>query len=158
MLGVRSEWPHAARLEVGAIGLIHLQVEHIIGDQGEKAIARVDADAAEHAPGADTRDHAAQLVADEGSEARPDWHKTRPAGVWRAPSGNWTYPSSGVCTASYDCLLSTSLETPAAPPTHVPPGGTSSPTPPAAPPSPLPRPHRARAECAPRRDGAARDP
>src|SRR5436189_109393 len=76
MLGVRSKWAHAARLEVGAIGVIHLQVERVIGDQGEKAIARVDADTAEHAPGADTWDHAAQLVDDEGSEARADWHKT----------------------------------------------------------------------------------
>jgi len=69
MLGVRSKWAHAARLEVGAIGVIHLQVERVIGDQGEKAIARVDADTAEHAPAADTWDHAAQLVDDEGSEA-----------------------------------------------------------------------------------------
>src|SRR5207237_10595115 len=74
--GVRWEWAHAARLEVAAIGLIHLQVERVIGDQGEKAFARVDADAAEHAPSADTWDHAAQLVDDEGSEARADWHKT----------------------------------------------------------------------------------
>src|SRR5438445_890706 len=37
MLAVRSEWAHAARLEVGAIGLVHLQVERVIGDQGEKA-------------------------------------------------------------------------------------------------------------------------
>src|SRR5207248_6764180 len=49
MLSVRSKWAHAARLEVGAIGVIHLQVERVIGDQGEKAIARVDADTAEHA-------------------------------------------------------------------------------------------------------------
>src|SRR2546429_1299504 len=76
MLSVRSEWAHVACLEVGAIGLIHLQVERVIGDQGEKAIARVVADTAEHAPGADTWDHAAQLVDDEGSEARADWHKT----------------------------------------------------------------------------------
>src|SRR5205823_1234280 len=84
----RAEWAHAARLEVGAIGLIHLQVERVIGDQGEKAIAGVDADTAEHAPGADTWDHAAQLVDDERSEARADWHKRSPAGVWRAPNGS----------------------------------------------------------------------
>src|SRR5438067_8158485 len=45
MLGVRAEWAHAARLEVGAIGLIHLQVERVIGDQGDKAIAGVGAQA-----------------------------------------------------------------------------------------------------------------
>src|SRR2546421_13118672 len=88
MLGVWPEWAHAARLEVGAIGLIHLQVERVIGDQGETAIARVDADTAEHAPGADTWDHPAQLVDDKGSEARADWHKARPSGVWRAPNGS----------------------------------------------------------------------
>src|ERR1051325_249286 len=76
VLTVGSEWAHAARLEVGAIGLIHLQVERVIGDEGEEAIARVDADTAEHAPGADARDHTAQLVDDEGSEARADRHET----------------------------------------------------------------------------------
>src|SRR5437762_2772879 len=50
MLSVRSEWAHVARLEVGAIGLIHLQVERVIGDQGEKAIAGVDADTAMGGP------------------------------------------------------------------------------------------------------------
>src|SRR5437588_4186608 len=88
MLSVRSDWAHVARLEVGASGVIHLQVERVIGDQGEKAIARVDADTAEHAAGADTWDHAAQLVGDEGSEARADWHWTSPACVWRAPGGS----------------------------------------------------------------------
>src|SRR5438046_1891520 len=36
MLAIRPERPHAARFEVRAIGVIDLEVERVIGDQGEK--------------------------------------------------------------------------------------------------------------------------
>src|SRR5437016_13423987 len=50
-LGVRSEWAHAARLEVGAIGLIHYQVERVISEQGEKVTACVNSGTDDQAPG-----------------------------------------------------------------------------------------------------------
>src|SRR5438093_6260204 len=69
MLGVRPEWAHPPRLEVGTIRLIHLQVERVIVDQGEKPIARVDADTPEHPPGGERGDKPAQRADAEGSEA-----------------------------------------------------------------------------------------
>src|SRR5260370_1147634 len=79
-VAVGSERDHAACFEVRSIGLVDLEVESIVGDQGEEQLARVDTDAAEHAPGADTWDDPAQLVNDEGSEARADWHLRKVGG------------------------------------------------------------------------------
>src|SRR6266545_4196161 len=60
-LAVRAVGPeraHAPRREIRPIGVIDLEVERVVSDESEEALARVDADAAEHAAGADPRDDA----------------------------------------------------------------------------------------------------
>lgn len=49
----RPEGLHAGGLVVGAIGVIDLEVQNILGNDGEEQILEVDADAAEHPFGLD---------------------------------------------------------------------------------------------------------
>jgi hypothetical protein len=49
----RPEGLHAGGLVVGAIGVIDLEVQDIVGDDGEEQVLEVDADAAKHPLGLD---------------------------------------------------------------------------------------------------------
>jgi hypothetical protein len=46
----RIERPHPQDLVVGAVGVVHLEVQAVLGQQGEEQLAAVEADAAEHPP------------------------------------------------------------------------------------------------------------
>src|SRR5437899_11187519 len=59
VLAIGPEWTHAACLEVASIGVVDLEVECVVGDQGEEEVSRIDTDAPEHAPSTDTRGYAA---------------------------------------------------------------------------------------------------
>lgn len=74
ILAVRTEWPHAATLEIGPIRIIDLEVKNILGDQGEEKRAGVDTDAAEHGSTAHGWNHSTQLIDDKGSETRATLH------------------------------------------------------------------------------------
>src|SRR5947207_6004129 len=43
VLAIGPEWTHAARLEVAPIGVVDLEVECVVGYQGEEEITRIDA-------------------------------------------------------------------------------------------------------------------
>jgi len=74
ILAVRTERPHAATLKIGSIRIIDLEVQNIIGDQGEEERAGVDAYAAEHGSTAHGWNHSTQLIDDKGSETRATLH------------------------------------------------------------------------------------
>lgn len=57
----RPEGLHAGGLVVGAIGVIDLEVQTIVGDDGEEQVLEVDADAAKHPLGLDAA-QASKLV------------------------------------------------------------------------------------------------
>src|SRR5258705_10601134 len=61
---------HSQSLELRAIGIIHLEVQRIIGNECEKQLAGIDADSAEHRARAKLRHNTTQLVDDECAEAR----------------------------------------------------------------------------------------
>lgn len=52
----------------------HLEIERVVGDEGEEAVACVNGDASEHAAGTDPRHDPAQLVDDERAEGGADGH------------------------------------------------------------------------------------
>src|SRR5437660_3370726 len=58
VLAIGPEWTHAACLEVASIGVVDLEVECVVGDQGEEEVSRIDTDAPEHAPSTDPRGNA----------------------------------------------------------------------------------------------------
>src|SRR2546430_324966 len=53
VLAIGPEWTPAACLEVASIRVVDLEVECVVGDQGEEAVSRIDTDAPEHAPSTD---------------------------------------------------------------------------------------------------------
>jgi hypothetical protein len=69
-----SKRPHASTLKVRSIRVVHLEIENILGDKSKEDGTGVDADATEHASCADVRDRATQLIYDECSKTRADWH------------------------------------------------------------------------------------
>src|ERR1043166_4036582 len=90
---VRLKWAHPASFEIASIGIVHLEVEHVIRDQGEEKVAGENADAPQHASGADAIHGAAQLIDNERPEARADWH--------RQESGLRSRPGAGVCPRAW---------------------------------------------------------
>jgi len=84
ILAVWAEWGHTSGLEVRSCRIIDLEVKGIIGDQGKEHVARIDANASEHATGADLWEDAIQLLDDQGSKTRADRHKEDGEGGWRA--------------------------------------------------------------------------
>src|SRR6185503_3225094 len=52
LVAERQKWSHPTCLEIGPIGIVHLEVQRVIGEQREEQVTRVDPDAAEHAAGA----------------------------------------------------------------------------------------------------------
>ena len=75
ILAVWAEWGHTSGLEVMSCRIIDLEVKGIIGDQGKEHVARIDANAAEHATGADLWEDAIQLLEDEVSKTQADRHE-----------------------------------------------------------------------------------
>ena len=69
-----AKWSHSPRYEIRACRVINLEVKRVIRDQSKEEIARVNPDAAEHRPRADSWHCPAQLVEDENPEAWADWH------------------------------------------------------------------------------------
>ena len=76
-LAKRTKRAHAKRLECRTRGLVRLEVQGIVVDEGEEQIVCVDADGAEHPPRPHARGDAAQLIEDESLEARADRHGRR---------------------------------------------------------------------------------
>src|SRR5690349_2413975 len=74
ILAVGPEWAHAPSLELRSSGIINLQIERVMSDQGKEHVARIDANPTKHAPGADLWEDATQLLDDEGSKTRADGH------------------------------------------------------------------------------------
>src|SRR5207302_11062307 len=73
-LAVGLERSHSQPLELRAIGIIHLEVQRVIGKECEKQLAGIDADSAEHGTCAQLRHNTTQLINDECAEARTDRH------------------------------------------------------------------------------------
>jgi hypothetical protein len=65
---------HLAREEIRPVRVIDLEVQHVVVDEREEIIARVHANAAEHALCADTVGDAPELFDHEGAEAVADCH------------------------------------------------------------------------------------
>jgi hypothetical protein len=74
IFSVRPKGAHAFPLEVGPVGVVYLEVEGIVGDEGEEEIAAIDPNAAEHAAGPDIPNTAGQLLDHECLEAGADAH------------------------------------------------------------------------------------
>jgi hypothetical protein len=65
---IRPEGAQAARLKGRSVGVVHLEIESVVGDQGEEDVAGVDADAAEHAAVANVGPHPSELFEDVGAK------------------------------------------------------------------------------------------
>jgi len=73
-LAVGLERSHSQPLELWAIGIIHLEVQRVIGHECEEQLTGIDADSAEHTACAKLRHNTTQLINDECAEARADRH------------------------------------------------------------------------------------
>src|SRR5262245_1070972 len=72
-----SHWPkrfHLSGNEVRTIGVVHLEIDRVIGNQREEQLAAVDPYATEHGSTADAGRRARELVEDEASEAGANAH------------------------------------------------------------------------------------
>jgi len=74
LVRIRFERRHARGLVRGPIGLVHLQIQHVVRDEREEHAVQVQPDAAEHAPRrnpADARkllDHVVSVLGRDGHQ------------------------------------------------------------------------------------------